>query len=78
MQHYHEASDAKQKKYFFFKSKKHLFNCLHHNYCPTPQKNHIFYNLKKGKDISILWRSNSVIHIIYCIIQAVKHYMNCS
>ena len=37
----------------------------------------IFYNLKKGKDISILWSAYSVIHIIYCIIQAVKHYMNC-
>ena len=38
---------------------------------------YIFYNLKKGKDISILWSVYSVIHIIYCIIQAVKHYMNC-
>ena len=36
-----------------------------------------FYNLKKGKDISILWSAYSVIHIIYLIIQAVKHYMNC-
>ena len=36
-----------------------------------------FYNLKKGKDISILWSAYSIIHIIYCIIQAVKHYMNC-
>ena len=36
-----------------------------------------FYNLKKLKDISILWSAYSVIHIIYCIIQAVKHYMNC-
>ena len=37
----------------------------------------IFYHLKKGKDILILWSAYSVIHIIYCIIQAVKHYMNC-
>ena len=36
-----------------------------------------FYNLKKGKDISILWNAYSVIYIIYCIIQAVKHYTNC-
>ena len=36
-----------------------------------------FYNLKRGKDISILWSAYSVIHIIYCIIEAVKHYMNC-
>ena len=33
----------------------------------------IFYNLKKGKDISILWIAYSVIHIIYCIIQAVLY-----
>ena len=39
--------------------------------------NVFFYNLKKGKDISILCSAYSVIHIIYCIIQAVKHYMNC-
>ena len=45
-----------------------------------PKKNgfssffHIFYDLKKLKDISILWNAYSVIHIIYCII--VKHYMN--
>ena len=37
----------------------------------------MFYSLKKGKDVSILWSAYSVIHIIYCIIQAVKHYMNC-
>ena len=37
----------------------------------------IVYNLNKGKDISILWSAYSVIHIIYCIIQAVKHYVNC-
>ena len=36
-----------------------------------------FYNLKKGKDISILWSAYYVINIIYCIIQAVKHYINC-
>ena len=36
-----------------------------------------FYNLKKGKYISLLWSAYSGIHIIYCIIQAVKHYMNC-
>ena len=39
--------------------------------------NIFFYNLKKSKDISILWSAYSVIHIIYCTIQAVKHYMNC-
>ena len=55
-------SDAKQKKTFFLNKKVLFF---------------IFYNLKKGKDISILWRVYSVIHIICCIIQAVKHYMNC-
>ena len=37
----------------------------------------IFYNLKKGKDISILWSAYSVIHIIYYLIQAVKYYLNC-
>ena len=40
----------------------------------------IFYFLqfkKKGKDISILYSAYSVIHIIYCIMHAVKHYMNC-
>ena len=37
----------------------------------------IFYNLNKGKDISIVWSACSVFHNIYCIIQAVKHYMNC-
>ena len=37
----------------------------------------IFYNLKKGKDIWILWSSYSVIHIIHCIMHAVKHYTNC-
>ena len=36
-----------------------------------------FYNLKKGKDFSILWSAYSIIHIIYCIILAVKHYINC-
>ena len=36
----------------------------------------IFCNLKKGKDISILWSAYSVNHIIHCIIQAVKHYIN--
>ena len=41
------------------------------------KKNNFFYNLKKGKYISIPWCAYSVIHIIYCIIQAVKHYMNC-
>ena len=37
----------------------------------------IFYNLNKGKYILLLWSAYSVIHIIYFIIQAVKHYMNC-
>ena len=36
----------------------------------------IFYHLKKGKYISILWSAYSVIHIIYCIIQAANHHMN--
>ena len=36
-----------------------------------------FLQLMKGKDISILLSAYSVIHIIYCIIQTVKHYMNC-
>ena len=41
------------------------------------QKNNVFFlNLKKIKIILILWSAYSVIHIIYCIIQAVKHYMN--
>ena len=55
-------------KTFFLKpsSKKMVFNVFFY-----------FYNLKKGKDISILWTAYSVVHIIYCIIQAVKHYMNC-
>ena len=34
----------------------------------------IFNNLKKGKDISILWSAYSVIHIIYYLIQAVKQH----
>ena len=42
-----------------------------------PSSIFFFYNLNKGKDISILWNAYSVIHIIYCTIQAVKHYMNC-
>ena len=40
---------------------------------PLSKKVLNFYYLKKGKDISILWNAYSVIHIIYCIIQAVKH-----
>ena len=36
----------------------------------------LHYNLKKLKDILILWSAYSVVHIIHCIIQAVKHYMN--
>ena len=41
--------------------------------------NVFFYNLKKGKDNSLLWSAcaYSVIHIICYIIQAVKHCMNC-
>ena len=69
----HTYSDAKQKNTFFLK--KTLFKKKHH-----PKKwclMFIFYNSKKGKDISILWSAYSVIHIIYCMIQAVKHYMNC-
>ena len=37
----------------------------------------IIYNFKKGKYISMFWSAYSIIHIIYCIMQAVKHYMNC-
>ena len=53
-------SDAKQKHVFFKPS----------------SKNPFFYNLYKVKNISILWSAYSVIHIIYCITEAVKHYMN--
>ena len=59
----------KQKKKFKKKTllKKMVFNVYFY-----------FLNLKKGKDISILWIFQYyVIHIIYCIIQALKHYMNC-
>ena len=72
------TSDAEQKKHVFFYKKKNIkkknivqkklvFNVFIS----------IFYNLKKGKYISILWSAYSVIHILYCIIQAVQHYMNC-
>ena len=57
--------DAKSTVFFKLSSKKKRFFMF------------IFYNLKKGKNISILWSAYSVIHIIYCIIRAVKRYMNC-
>ena len=70
----YNGSDAKQKKSTFVFLI--IFFYLNHR----PKKTFlffIFYNLKKLKDISILSSASSVIHIIYCIIQAVKHYMNC-
>ena len=69
------VSDAKQKKHVGYFNKKPFFFRK-----PLSKKNVLnvfFYNLKKGKYILILRSAYSVIHVIYYIIQAVKHYIYC-
>ena len=67
------VSDAKPQKTFFFYKKSCFLK-------PSSKKTFFYFDFlqfKENKDISILWSAYSVIHIIYCIVQAAKQYMNC-